>query len=88
LARLVEEGSVSRRRISSIWRHEVAERRHLPARLPDASEAVRLVLGREPAARLRWAEAKGGRNGYAWMVAAEGRTWRVAFDTAGISRIL
>ena len=85
LERMAVNKVLSRRRVRGIWRQNVAGHRHLPSRIPDASEAVRLLRSEaRPLGELRSVEAVVPRSGGpSWIVSgAEGRH-RIRWFTSG-----
>ena len=84
LERMAVGKALTRRRVRAIWRQTLAGHRHLPAVIPDASEAVRVVRSRDlPLGELRSVEASVPRSeGPCWVVSGSQGRHRVRWSTA------
>ncbi len=71
LEAMLVRGEIPRRRLSGLWRQQLAERRPLPPSMPTAAEALARVPGAAPG--LRAMEASVSRTG--------GAAWRVSTRT-------
>lgn len=85
LERMAVSKALSRRRVRGIWRQTLAGHRHLPACIPDASEAVRLVRSAaKPLGALRSVEAVVPRSGGpSWIISGVDGRHRIRWATNG-----